>query len=232
MNSVKLIKHRSIDGIIQRGEAMGIKERQKRERDERRELILNAAGSIIKEEGIDSLSIRKIADQIEYSPGIIYHYFKDKDDILAQFIKSGYKKIMNAISSPPETDEPVQKLREMTNSYIKAALQMPDEYMAAQLNNSPGMLEHTASMFQGASIKKPALAILAQCLKDIYHGQDKDMDDDLAEMTAQVIAAASFGLIIKLIIEKELVSEEQKGKLIEHHIRFIVDGMILGKFPE
>ncbi len=58
---------------------MSIKERKERERDERRELILNAANEIIKTEGIDNLSIRKIANKIEYSPTIIYYYFNSKE---------------------------------------------------------------------------------------------------------------------------------------------------------
>jgi AcrR family transcriptional regulator len=78
------------------GEIMTLKERKERDRDERRELILNAANEIIKEEGIDHLSVRKIANKIEYSPSIIYHYFKDKDDIISHLMKKSYKKITDA----------------------------------------------------------------------------------------------------------------------------------------
>lgn len=127
----------------------------------------------MQKEGIENISIRKIADRIEYSPAIIYHYFQDKDDIINHLMKTGY------------------------------------------------------SLFPGASGKKPALKILFQCLKDIY--KDNTIDDNLLELTAQVIAAATFGLITRLILEKDLVSEEQKEKLIEHYIKCIVEGMVLGQ---
>ena len=61
---------------------MGINERKEREREEIRELILNAAREIFVEEGYEHTSMRKIAQKIEYSPGTIYHHFKDKSDLL------------------------------------------------------------------------------------------------------------------------------------------------------
>lgn len=207
---------------------MGPKERKEREREERRELILSTASDIIAVEGIDSLSVRKIANKIEYSPSIIYHYFKDKDDILNHLMKRGYQKIMNALASAQdESDEPEQKFEKLMRSYINAALQMPDEYMTVQLNTSPAVLEHTSSLFKGASGRKPALGILFQCLKEIY--KDKNLNDDLIELTAQVIVVNSFGLIIRLIVEKDLISEEQRTNLIEHFIKVTLDGMVLRK---
>jgi AcrR family transcriptional regulator len=205
---------------------MGIKERKERERDEHRELILTAASEIITDEGFENLSIRKIAKKIEYSPAIIYHYFHDKDDIINHIMKKGYQKIVSALSSvPASVDIPLQRLKELTQKYIDAALQMPDEYMAVLLNKSPDILKYTSSLFKGASGQKPALGILTQCLKDIY--KDKDTDDSLIELTAQIISTATFGLIIRLIIEKE-IGEEQREKLIEHYIEVMVDGMVLG----
>lgn len=206
---------------------MTIKERKEREREEMRELILKAAGEIIAAEGIESLSVRKIANRIEYSPAIIYHYFKDKDEIINHQMQRGYQKIINALLEVQVPgDDPEERLRGLTRNYIKVALKMPDEYKAVQLNDSPAILEYTASMFKGASKTKPALKILYQCLKDIY--KDKEVDDSSLELTAQIIAASSLGLIAKLIIEKNL-EEEQKQKLIEHYIKCIVDNMILGK---
>ncbi len=206
---------------------MGIKERKERERDERRELILNAASEIVASEGTDNLSVRKIASKIEYSPSIIYHYFQDKDDIQNHLMARGYQKIISALASvqvPP--DQPAQRLRVMTRQYIEAALQMPDEFKAVQLSSSTAVLAFTASMFQGASEKKPALRILHQSLKELL--KEENMDESTIELTAQIIAASTLGLIIKLILENG-IGEEQREKLIEHYIRCIIDGMLLKK---
>lgn len=207
---------------------MGTRERKKREREERRELILNTAAEIMKEEGIESISIRKIATRIEYSPAIIYHYFQDKADIINHLMQRGYQKIVNGLSSALSPgDDPGQTLEKLTRRYIEVALQMSDEYKTVQLNSSPGVLEFTSSLFKGASARKPALKILFQCLKDLY--QDKAIDDDELELTAQIISTATFGLIIKLILEKDFISQEQRTKLIDHHIKCIIDEMVRQK---
>lgn len=206
---------------------MGPKERKKRERDQRRDLILDAATEIMAAEGLDNLSIRKIANKIEYSPAIIYHYFKDKDDIINHLMRKGYQKILDGLSSTENPlDSPALKLEKLMRNYIDAALKMPDEYKTVQLNTSSGVLDYTSSLFKGASEKKPALRILFQCLKEIY--QEKHIDDNLIELTAQVISTATFGLIIRLIIEKDRISENQMKNLIEHHIKLTVNGMVFG----
>mgnify|MGYP005839724531 CR=1 FL=1 len=207
---------------------MTIRERKEREKEEMRGFILDAANEIITAEGIDNLSVRKIANKIEYSPSIIYHYFKDKDDIVANIMRNGYQKILSALSSVRiSPDNPERALREMTRSYIEVSLKMHEEYMNVQLNSSPEILPYTASLFQGAAEKKPALKMLAQCLRDIY--KDRAVSESFIELTAQVVAASSFGLIMKLIIEKDILPEEQKERLIEHYLKCIIDGMILGK---
>ena len=69
---------------------MGSKERIQRLKDDTRLNILEAALQIVKEEGWQSLSMRKIADQIEYTAPIIYEYFSNKDGILLELTRRGY----------------------------------------------------------------------------------------------------------------------------------------------
>ena len=61
---------------------MGVMERKAREREELKQQILDAARELFVRDGYESVSMRKIADKIEYSPAAIYTYFKDKDEIL------------------------------------------------------------------------------------------------------------------------------------------------------
>ncbi|MDP6042348.1 MAG: helix-turn-helix domain-containing protein, partial [Candidatus Latescibacteria bacterium] len=61
---------------------MGSKERREREREEMRENILNATMELFVEHGIEKTTIRRIADKIEYTPGNIYAYFKNKNEII------------------------------------------------------------------------------------------------------------------------------------------------------
>lgn len=205
---------------------MTIEKRRQREIEEMRELILSAASNIISDQGLDKLSIRKIAKEIEYSPSIIYHYFKDKEEILDNVMQRGYKKIVSAVSSIElRKSSPEERLVEITKNYIMAVLKMPDEFMTAQLSNSEEALKHTSWLFKGASKEKPALSSLYQCLQDIY--KNKEVDKDAIELTAQVIAASTFGLIMKIIIEKD-IGEEQRNRLIDFYSEYIVLRIVNG----
>lgn len=69
---------------------MGSKERILRLKEETRINILEAALVIVKEDGWQALSMRKIADRIEYTAPIIYEYFSNKDAILLELTRKGF----------------------------------------------------------------------------------------------------------------------------------------------
>ena len=69
---------------------MGIKERQERDREAVRRSILDAARELFVAEGFHNVSIRKIAERIEYSPAAIYGYFPSKDDIFFALAEEGF----------------------------------------------------------------------------------------------------------------------------------------------
>jgi AcrR family transcriptional regulator len=70
---------------------MGIAERKLRQKEEVRASILKAAWQIVQEEGWQALSIRKIAEAIEYSVPVIYDHFENKEAILLEFTKQGFR---------------------------------------------------------------------------------------------------------------------------------------------
>lgn len=70
---------------------MGVKERQERERVATSRAILDAARELFVAEGYQNVSIRKIAEKIEYSPAAIYSYFPSKDDIFLALAEEGFR---------------------------------------------------------------------------------------------------------------------------------------------
>jgi len=194
--------------------------RRERERDNRKALILEAATEIIKEHGIDGFSIRKIAARIEYAPSVIYHYFKDKEEILDHVMQTGYGKIMNAVATAAVKEGSAEEvLKDMTRNYIRAALAMPEEFVSAQLSQSTVALRHTSSLFRGAAKEKPALAVLASCIAKLDTSQG--MDEDEIEITAQMVAVSTLGLILKLISERDL-GQDQQNRLIDFFVETTV----------
>src|SRR3954471_13409319 len=70
---------------------MGIAERKERQRKEVRDSILESAWKVVNQEGWQNLSIRKIADAIEYSVPVVYDHFENKEAILSEFNRRGFK---------------------------------------------------------------------------------------------------------------------------------------------
>src|SRR2546423_15409701 len=95
---------------------MGIKERQERDRETVRRAILDAARELFVTEGYANVSIRKIAERIEYSPAAIYGYFPSKDDIFFELAEEGFHLLGDpgAVGNDSRfADAPVERVRAM-----------------------------------------------------------------------------------------------------------------------
>lgn len=198
---------------------IGITERKEREKEEMREKILSAAREIVESNGVDGISIRKIADMIEYSPTIIYHYFKNKEEIIEKLIEESYRKILGALSSLKSSSNTTEeKLRESCKRFIILAVQMGDTYKSMMLNDSPTILSHTSVLQRGAALERPAIAMLCGALRELPSLSDKD--DAQVELTAQIVWSAAFGLSLRMIIEH--VDAPQRQRLIDHTADFVL----------
>lgn len=166
---------------------MTTKNRRERDRDERCEQILKAAAAITAEEGLEGLSIRKIAQRIEYSPAIIYHYFENKDDIIDQLLHQGYQNILRALgAAKTPSNDPKRNIEEATRGYVAMALQHRNYYEAFVLSDSPRILERTAVLFRGATSERTSLAMMCAEVKKLAPNRD----DEWVELTTQVMWAA------------------------------------------
>ena len=65
----------------------------------RRALIMRAAREIMETQGMEALSIRKIAAMIQQTPGIIYHYFSGKEELMLAVVQEGYQHILCIITA-------------------------------------------------------------------------------------------------------------------------------------
>jgi AcrR family transcriptional regulator len=90
---------------------MGTKERQDRERQAVTASILSAARDLFVAEGYQSVSIRKIAERIEYSPAAIYSYFGSKDDIFLTLAEEGFHRLDVKVRGAMKTGDPLENVR-------------------------------------------------------------------------------------------------------------------------
>ena len=117
---------------------MGVIERRAREKEELRSAILDAASKLIVEEGPQNLSIRKIAEKIEYAPSTIYLYFQDKYAILANIAIDSFEELTELMHGIVERErEPISMLRVMARCYIDFGLANPSYYQVTFLVAPP-----------------------------------------------------------------------------------------------
>ena len=116
---------------------MGVKERHERERETVARAILDAARHLFVTHGYHEVSIRKIAERIEYSPAAIYGYFASKDDIFFALAEEGFRLLFQYGGTPrPATEDPVEKLRAMFLRYYEFSKEHPEYFALMFLDRS------------------------------------------------------------------------------------------------
>jgi AcrR family transcriptional regulator len=106
---------------------MGVKERQEREREEVRRKILDAARELFVAEGYRNVSIRKVAEKVEYSPAALYSYFPSKDDLFFALAEEGFRKLFEYTNAEPLTGS-LEGIRDGFLRYYRFSRQHPEYF--------------------------------------------------------------------------------------------------------
>jgi AcrR family transcriptional regulator len=117
---------------------LGVKERQERDREAVARAILDAARELFVTHGYEEVSIRKIAERIEYSPAAIYGYFPSKDDIFFALAEEGFRLLFSYSGSaaPARPDDPLGAIRAMFWRYFEFSKEHPEYFALMFLDRS------------------------------------------------------------------------------------------------
>ncbi|HEY3251315.1 MAG TPA: TetR/AcrR family transcriptional regulator [Ignavibacteria bacterium] len=204
---------------------MGIEERKLREREEKRDLILKTAMQLFIEKGINNVSIRGIAEKIEYSPATIYLYFKDKGEILHELHTQGFEKLFSLQRTLDYIKDPLEKLNQMGRLYIKFALENPDHYDLMFI--AKGVAEKIFEK-QEWDVGNRSFQYLRDNIKDcIEQGYIVDADIDSATFAAWSLVHGMAALIIRgrcVMLPGEFVDHVVQGGL-----KFFINSMTIKK---
>src|SRR5215469_11079317 len=108
---------------------MGSKERIHRLKENTRGNILDAAYDIVKDEGWQALSMRKIADKIEYTAPIIYEYYANKAAILHELSKKGFMLLAQRMQEASDKHpDPADQIEAMWLAYWNFAFEEKEYY--------------------------------------------------------------------------------------------------------
>jgi AcrR family transcriptional regulator len=196
---------------------------EKEKKDSVKKAIIQVAKRIVKKEGFDGLSIRKIANKVGYSPGNIYQYFKNKDHIIEEMISDTYLSLLEILKKDYKnfdnvSDEITYKYRK----YIDFALDNSVYFKIIMMNENEDILKKTSVLQKGSSIKQPALFFLRKYIEKGV--KKKEFCVENIELTTQSLWVSVYGLIMRLIVEKN-VDINNRDKLIDYHLNLIINSI-------
>jgi AcrR family transcriptional regulator len=185
---------------------MGIVARKEKQKQEIRQLILEASMKLFVEEGFSHVSVRKIAEQIQYSPTTLYLYFKDKNEILFHCCESGFEKMLEQNKSLALIGNPLERLHQMGVNYLNFGLSNPEYYDLMFIQDAP--MARINELGEGWSSGDQALEFLKIIIKE---AMDKDL---LIPAKVESVALAVWGMVHGLV---SLATKQRLDKLVSSH---------------
>jgi AcrR family transcriptional regulator len=202
---------------------MSVKERKQREKENLRQTILDTAREMFADEGYQSVSMRKIADKIEYSPTTIYLYFKDKNDLLRQICDETFARLGQKIYSIGKTHgKTLEGFRAGLLAYVEFGLEHPKHYEVTFMLPLTGKLDETE--FSGSSGQKAFDFLrngVAECMAS------GEIDEGNIDLISQTLWAGIHG-VTSLLIGHEGFPFVDKKTLVASVIDTMLKGLTIG----
>jgi AcrR family transcriptional regulator len=170
---------------------VGISDRREREKQELRGRILDASRRLFAEKGFEAVTIRTIAEAVEYSPRTIYLYFKDKEDLIRELCREDFGSFGAELGRLFRIADPLERLRAMGASYVRFGLEHPHHYKLMFMT-PPAMQDDPDKPGKG----NPEADAYAAVVTSVQEGMDRglfrpELQD--AHLLAQVIWAGVHG---------------------------------------
>ncbi|MDR8393995.1 TetR/AcrR family transcriptional regulator [Aliifodinibius sp. S!AR15-10] len=200
---------------------MGIQERKEREKQELRNLILSTAAELFRMKGYEKTSMRAIAKAIEYSPGTIYRYFKDKDELLYEVSVRGFQLFFEYLSSVREIKDPMEQLRKLGEVYIQFALDYPSYYDLMFIMNDPmRSIKEKESWKEGETSHGVLTNIIREC-QEVGYFSGYDINELSLMIWGQVHGIVSLHLRDRM----HMYQESDPQKLMNNAVSIFKDAI-------
>lgn len=184
-----------------------------------RDLIRAAALKMFLEDGYAKTSIRRIADAIEYSPGTIYLYYKDKDELLYEVQGLAYGKLFDAFKVEANSPDPLEKLHQLGKSYIKFGLNNPELYDLMFIIRSPTNVDEKIHKDNGAGCLNYLVDCLSECMdRKLLRFTDLQMATLQIWSTVHGLVSLNLRCRLKIMFESEDEVSEVLFRTVENYI--------------
>ncbi|HKG22171.1 MAG TPA: TetR/AcrR family transcriptional regulator [Blastocatellia bacterium] len=202
---------------------MGSKERRERQKESLRQEILDAARDLFVNEGYENVSMRRIADKIEYSPTTIYLYFQDKSELLFNICEETFARLSDRLEEITRGDDPIQCLKKGLDAYVQFGLQYPNHYRVTFINHPTHSVDKERYLHEGSMGMNAYSQLRLGVERCVQAGLFRVTDIDLI---SQSMWAAVHG-VTAILITKAHFPWVDKEKMISLVIDNIIEGLMV-----
>lgn len=169
-------------------------ERREREKAEVRERILSAARDLFARRGIDAVTMRGIAEAIEYTPAALYVHFRDKDDLLRALCRNDFAALNEQQKRVSRVADPVERIRRIGLAVVRFAVEHPNHYRFMFMTPLKGVEPAPEDMARMGDPEEDGYAFFVGIVQDaIDRGRMKPGLKD-AHLAAQTLWAGVHGV--------------------------------------
>ena len=205
---------------------MTIQSRRARQKAQLRQEIIDAARDILAREGYEQLSMRKVAERIEYSPTAIYLHFEDKRDLVFQVCEETFGRLVGELGTlDTEFKDPIERLRHGMHRYVAFGLRHPQHYLATFVAVPQDQLPEDIERYNNPdSNGMHALGIMRACVVACVEARTFRPVD--ADVTARALWAALHGVTALLIQMPNFAWGDQKA-VVDSVVDTAIEGLRL-----
>jgi AcrR family transcriptional regulator len=209
---------------------MGVRERRERERIETREKILDAARELFISEGYEGVSMRKVAEKIEYTPTTIYGHFRDKEELFLELCHSDLRDLTESFLKLAQIPDLAQRLRRIGHAYIDFGLKNPNHYRMMFMTAHPEITEEAERRMGKGNPEKDAYAFLRHTVVEALAAGLFRNDLNDPELIAQTLWAGAHGMVSLQIAKGD--DKWVPWRSLKRRADLMLDGLLKGLLQE
>lgn len=201
---------------------MGINERKQKEKDKLRQKILNTAKDILIEKGLGKLTMRAVAERIDYSPTTIYLYFKNKEELTFHLLEYSYQILVEALQEGEKQtySNSIERLKAGLTLYIKNGLKYSNFY---KIMTTPIIdFKDPEMALKEGTMNKKAFSILQEGVEICIKNNELKPGDPFN--TAKMLWVAIHGVTI-LLIDACNFPWGDIDQFIKNYVDFLIRGL-------
>jgi len=201
-------------------------ERRMREREGIRRAILDATKELFATEDCEKVSMRRIAEKIDYSPTAIYLHFKSKGELMDALAAEGFALLAAALEAV-QADDPTERLRRRGHAYVDFALSNRPAYRIMFV-----LGDHPQDLYEGHNSHRTwsahAFDILVSTVREIKELEENAVpaSSDAAMLAAGVFWAHLHGVVSLVLTGRGRLFTEMQQQLCRQAVDTAVAGLI------